>query len=417
MLASAMPWRENEHEYELFNKQIPMTLSDFDDIRCYTDEEVNAVLTRLAEEPGIEKFLRGAFPDIDMEDVKRRMRSFHSIRDFHMEMVGVLLFKMSEKITEFIRLDGGERISKDHASVFITNHRDIVLDSAYLDILMLNAGYPDFEIAIGDNLLIYPWIKDLVRANKSFIVRRELPGKELLLASKHLSQYIHYTISEQNTSIWIAQREGRSKDCSDLTQAAVIKMLAMGGPSRDLLTNIKALNLQPCALSYEYDPCDYLKAQEFQLKRDNPEWHKSKQDDLFSMANGMLGYKGRVIFTVAPELNPDLNRFPAELTDKGAQATAICEAVDRSLHANMYLFEINYVAYDLLNETDKYADRYTEEQKIKAVAYLNSRLEKINIPNRDEAYLWKCLLTQYANPVANKEKLTERATTPFNPLT
>jgi hypothetical protein len=131
----------------------------------------------------------------------------------------------------------------------------------------------------------------------------------------------------------------------------------------------------------------------------------------------MLGYKGRVIFTVAPELNPDLNRFPAELTDKGAQATAICEAVDRSLHAKMNIFEINYEAYELLNETDKYADRYTEEQKIKAVAYLNSRLEKINIPNRDEAYLWKCLLTQYANPVANKEKLTERATTPFNPLT
>jgi hypothetical protein len=181
-------------------------------------------------------------------------------------------------------------------------------------------------------------------------------------------------------------------------------MLALGGESRSLLDNIRALNVQPVALSYEYDPCDYLKAAEFQLKRDQADYKKSQADDLQSMATGMMGQKGRVVFTVTPHLNELLAPLPDTL-DKNAQVTAICTAVDELLHRHMHLFEINYVAYDLRFQTDKYADRYTDEQRLSAIEYLNSRLAMIQIPERDEAFLWERLLTMYSNPVVNREEL------------
>lgn len=382
-------------------------LHDFEEIRCFYDSDVPAHLWPLADEPHIQATLKHLLPELDMPEFVAKLKSMTTIYQFQSQVVAPFVLRLAQKSCESLTLNHVDYIDPDHAGVYITNHRDIVLDSAFLNSLLLQKGYKTAEIAIGNNLLIYPWIRDLVRLNKSFIVRRDVPGRQMLEASKTLSAYIHYTVLQKNNPVWIAQREGRSKDSSDLTQSSVIKMLAMGGSSRSLLENIMALNLHPVALSYEYDPCDYLKAREYQLKRDCPGYKKSQADDLANMSTGMLGYKGRVVLNVTPALNPQLEKL-AVLTDKNKLVEAICSCVDGALHRNMVLFEINYVAYDLRFATDKYAAHYTEEQKQKAVAYLNGQLAKIELPEKDEAFLWEKLLTMYSNPVVNRERLEER---------
>lgn len=378
-------------------------MQDFDDIRCFGDSDVPAHLSAIADEPHIHAALKMLRPDLDVPSFVAQLKSMTTIEQFQTQAVAPFVLQLAQRSCDSLSL-GHTDLLTPHAATYVTNHRDIVLDSAFLNTLLVQEGRKTAEIAIGDNLLIFPWIKDLVRLNKSFIVKRDVPIRQMLDVSRKLSAYIHYAITEKDDSIWIAQREGRSKDSSDRTQASVIKMLALGGPSRNVLENIMALNLQPVALSYEYDPCDYLKAREFQLKRDNSGWKKTQQEDLTSMATGMFGRKGRVIFNVTPPLNPLFARFP-EGMDKNAQVNAICQTIDEALHRNMTLFEINYVAYDLRFSTDKYASRYTEQQRLDIITYLNAQMAKIDLPNRDEEFLWERLLTMYSNPVVNKEEL------------
>jgi len=389
---------------------------DFEEIRSFNDADVPEKLWPLIDRPEIEAFVKAAFPEVDMAQLRAQVKSMHTIKEFQLGVIAKFVIGLAKKTCDSLELKGGEKVNREKAALYITNHRDIVLDSAFLCSLLATNGLETAEIAIGDNLLAFDWIKDLVRLNKSFIVMRSVPVRQMLEVSKRLSSYIHYTINEKKNPVWIAQREGRSKDSSDNTQASVIKMLALGGPTRDIIQNIRQLNLQPVALSYEYDPCDYLKAQEFQLKRDNPEWKKSKQDDLFSMSTGLSGYKGRVTLTIADELNGIFDTYPW-INDRNAQVNCVCALVDKSIHSNMALYPINYLAYDLKNETDKYADKYTDEEKDKALKYLNGQLAKVQIPNKDEAFLWDKLLTMYSNPVANYEKATSREVEEIVPLT
>lgn len=377
---------------------------EFEEIRAFYDQDVPEKLWPLVDEPAIEPFVKAVMPDIDMDMFRKQIKSMHTIKEFQLNVVAKSVMTIANKTTDRLELKGLDNLKPGHSSLFITNHRDIVLDSAFLNSLLAVNDKETAEIAIGDNLFAYPWIKDLVRLNKSFVVMRSVPVRQMLEVSKRLSSYIHYTIKEKKNSVWIAQREGRSKDSSDQTQASVIKMLAMGGESRDIIQNIRQLNFQPVALSYEFDPCDYLKAQEYQLKRDNAEWKKSKQDDVLSMVTGIQGYKGRVVFTICPEINDTFDTYPW-INDRNAQITCICETVDQALHSHMQLFPINYLAYNLRFDTDKYADRYSKEEEAKALEYLNGQLAKIQIPNKDEKFLWERLLTMYSNPVVNYENV------------
>lgn len=377
---------------------------EFEDIRAFYDEDVPSKLWPLVDEPAIEVFMKSFAPDIDMEVFRKQVKSMHTIKEFQTHVVAKMVLQLASQTTDRLELKGLDNVNPACASLFITNHRDIVLDSAFLNSLLNSNGLETAEIAIGDNLFAYPWIKDLVRLNRSFVVMRDVPVRQMLEVSKRLSSYIHYTIEEKNVSVWIAQREGRSKDSSDMTQSSVIKMLAMGGSNRDLIQNIRQLNLQPVALSYEYDPCDYLKAQEFQLKRDNPEWKKTKEDDVLSMVTGIKGYKGRVIFTICPTINSTFDTYPW-INDRNAQVNCVCETVDKALHSHMTLFPINYLAYNLRFDTDKYADRYSKEEEKTVLEYLNGQLAKIQIPDRDEEFLWNCLLTMYSNSVVNYENV------------
>ena len=285
---------------------------------------------------------------------------------------------------------------------FISNHRDIVLDSAFLDVLLIEAGHPTtVEIGIGDNLLIYPWIKRLVRMNKAFTVRRGLTPKEMLRSSQLMSQYIHYAVTQKKENIWIAQREGRAKDSDDRTQDAVLKMLAMGG-------ELNELNIVPLTISYEYDPCDYLKAQEFQQKRDNPTFKKSRQDDLDNMKTGIFGYKGRVSYHCGTPINTWIDELKG--LPKKEYFDAVAKRMDREIHQGYHLYPCNWIAVDMLRELGHSDDtaiplssspRYTPDDRKRFEHYLQQQLSKITIDNKDEAFLRERMLTMYANPVRN----------------
>jgi hypothetical protein len=256
------------------------------------------------------------------------------------------------------------------------------------------------EIGIGDNLLIYPWIKRLVRMNKAFTVRRGLTAHEMMRSSQLMSSYIHYAVTQKRENIWIAQREGRAKDSSDHTQDSVLKMLAMGGEG-SFADKLRDLNIVPLTISYEFDPCDYLKAQEFQQKRDNPNFKKSKQDDLDNMKTGIFGYKGRVHYQCAQPINTWID----ELGDmpKNEFFTALSQRIDRELHRNYRLYPCNYIALDILEHSSVSSDssHYTSADVQRFEKYLQGQIAKINIPNKDEAFLRERLLTMYANPVRN----------------
>jgi hypothetical protein len=292
---------------------------------------------------------------------------------------------------------------KSQRYTFVSNHRDIVLDSAFLDLLLIKAGHlTTVEIGIGDNLLIYPWIKRLVRMNKAFTVRRGLSPKETLRSSQLMSRYIHYAVTEKNENIWIAQREGRAKDSNDRTQDSVLKMLAMGAPEdiKNPGDRLRELNIVPLTISYEFDPCDYLKAQELQERRDNPGFKKSRQDDLDNMKTGIFGYKGRVHYHCASPVNQWLD----ELSDlpKTEFYSTMAQRMDKDIHKGYQLFPCNYIALDDLNGTKAYAAHYTDADRQRFETYLSGQLAKISISNKDEAFLRECMLNMYANPLRNK---------------
>ena len=290
---------------------------------------------------------------------------------------------------------------------FVSNHRDIVLDSAILSVLLFENRFPTtVEIAIGDNLLIYPWIKTIVKMNKAFTVRRGLSPRELLESSKLMSRYMHYAINEKKENIWIAQREGRAKDSSDQTQEAVLKMLAMGGEGSPV-ERLKDLHIVPLTISYEYDPCDYLKAQEFQQKRDNPAFKKSKQDDLDNMKIGIFGQKGRIHYEASPCINTWLDEYKD--IPKTEFYEAVAKRMDQAIHAGYRLFPGNYVACDLLSGTQEFSSHYSTAEKKTFEDYLQSRIDLIQLPHKDVPFLRERILTMYANPVRNYLKATQNA--------
>ena len=376
-----------------------MATTEFDEIRPYNDEELPQIFEELIADPAFQKAATDAIPNVPFELLAQKIRACKSKLDFQETFCYGILWKIAADHTDGLTLDHTALPDKSKAYTYVSNHRDIILDSGFLSILLIDQGMDTVEIAIGDNLLVYPWIKKLVRVNKSFIVQRALTMRQMLESSARMSRYMHYTINEKKQSIWIAQREGRAKDSNDRTQDSVLKMLAMGGEG-DLIDRLMEMNIAPLAISYEYDPCDFLKAQEFQLKRDIEGYKKTTQDDLISMQTGLFGYKGKVHFQTAPCINDKLEQLDRSLP-KQELFSGISACIDRRIHGNYRIYSGNYVAYDWLNNTSEFADHYTSEEKQRFVTYIEQQLGKIKIPNKDEDFLRGKLLLLYANPLVN----------------
>jgi 1-acyl-sn-glycerol-3-phosphate acyltransferase len=375
---------------------------EFEKIRPFEGEEIPEAIERLLNEERFELAVKFAIPDVDYEKFSEKMRSFKNTYEFQKDVVSSFLFNMAKGTTSSLSITGVENVSNSKQYTYISNHRDIVLDAAFFNILLFNQGkgFDTTEVAIGDNLLIYPWINDLVKINKSFIVHRGVSKRQVLEVSKLLSSYIHYTLKEKKRSVWIAQREGRAKDSDDRTQESVLKMLSLGGEGC-FLENIKDVNIVPLSITYEYDPCDYLKAKEFQLKRDDAEYRKQNIDDLQNMETGLFGFKGNVNFHIGKPINPDVELIPSD-SDKACQVASVGKLIDNEIYKNYRIYPGNYAAYDMLHKSSLFSNKYTPEEKLVFEHHLKKCIDKINIPNKDIDFLTLKLLEMYANPLKNQ---------------
>ena len=376
------------------------TPAEFDAIRAYEDRDYVATIKTLFADEAFRDVLQKLFPNQPLPLLEKQLSSFSSILEFQKKFIHGFVTQLIQKTGKELSLDISALTNREIPYTYISNHRDIILDPALLDILLIDAGFPQtVEIAIGDNLLVYPWIKHIVRLNKAFIVQRSLSLREMLSASKLMSRYMHFVISQKRNPIWIAQREGRAKDGNDRTQEAVLKMIAMDGEG-SAAERLKAMHIVPLAISYEFDPCDFLKAKEFQMKRDNPAYKKTPADDLINMQTGLAGYKGRIHYACAPCLDEWMAKQEGLSNADFFAATA--RRLDEEIYRNYLLYPNNFVALDLLNDRKDYTTHYSEEDKTRFEQYLRQQINKIDLSNKDEAFLRERLLEMYANPAKNK---------------
>lgn len=375
----------------------------FSEIAPYRDEDFRKALHRMVEDPGFEHAVRYVMPDVNYPEFVKSLLEVRDQNEFQTQVMGRFLELLAASTTRGLTIDGLDNCKDGISYTFMSNHRDIVLDPSFLNLCFIRSHRPITQVAIGNNLLIYEWITDLVKVNRSFIVKRDAKGVQALEAAKQLSAYIHYSINTLNESVWIAQREGRAKDSNDLTQESLIKMIGLGGEAPDLKDRILEVNLMPVSISYEFDPNDYLKVREFLMKRRDPEFKKSQRDDLFSMETGLLSNKGRVHFRLGKCINDELAKF--ESTDRTEVIRHTCTLIDNAIHRGYRIYPCNYIAYDKINETDRFAEHYTVEDEKDFDAYVDRQLDRVeaeNVTPEEREYMRRMMLTMYANPLSNQ---------------
>lgn len=329
-----------------------------------------------------------------------KLKQITTVDEFQAQFILPFLDQLIKTTTEGVSASGLENLDNQHSYLFMSNHRDIILDSALINVKLHEHGIETTEIAIGDNLLIYDWITDLVKLNKSFVVRRNLPIRQQMEASGTLSTFIRESIVNKHQNIWIAQREGRSKDGDDQTQGSVLKMLNLSG-NNELIQNFEELNIIPVSISYELDPCDYLKAHQALLKSSDPNYQKSPAEDLIHMSTGLRGRKGRVHLSFGSPIKNEIENIND--LGKNAQITAIAEAIDNQIHSHYKLWPCNYIAFDAINNSNQFAAEYTQAEHDEFIEYINEHISRIENLT-DEDFVLKNILNMYANPVVNKIK-------------
>lgn len=373
--------------------------SGFDDIRPYNDSEINGVLKRLTSEPTFQKAVHFVFPDKPLDDIFASLHSIHSVFEFQKKFIGPTFKVLYNQSSKGVTSSGFDNVQKDETYLYISNHRDIVLDSAILNVQLVDYGFYTTRIAIGDNLLIAPWITDLVKINKNFVVNRNVPVRQMLESSKKLSSFIRHSILNDNESVWIAQREGRSKDGDDKTQASLIKMLNMSAdPGKDIVDSFKELSIVPMAISYEYDPCDVMKVSRVFYKEKNIPYKKTPQDDLINMQTGITGFKGRIHLQIGTKLDKELDQLRL-IGNKNDQIALVATIIDKQIYQHYKLWPNNYLAFDMLNGSDQYKDKYNSEDKETFKAYIEERQNQMG---EYKAEITQLLLKFYAFPLINR---------------
>lgn len=371
---------------------------DFEEIRPFKDEEVKEAIERLLTQPSFHTALRYIFPASNTESTIETLRQIESVDEFQDKIISHAVSAIIRASTKGLKSKGIENVAKDKAYLFISNHRDIVLDSAFLNYLFFIEQIPTTRIAIGNNLLQKPWIEDLVKLNKNFIVHRDVHARQAYDFSMRLSAYIRESIISENVSVWIAQREGRTKNGIDQTHAGLIKMFAIAA-ERLNIDAFADLNILPVSISYEFEPCAGAKAWENYNKLVNGKYEKLPGEDLNSMKNGIALPKGRVQFNFGKAIDKsDLNDLFLN-TNKNEIIKGVGNLIDFQIIKNYQLFPNNYIAYDLLNNTNKYINNYSNIELEDFKKHMNQQLLHFESENK---ILQKCFLEIYSNPLINK---------------
>jgi 1-acyl-sn-glycerol-3-phosphate acyltransferase len=373
-------------------------MSKFDAIRPSYDSEVNGALLSSMNHPMMKALMNFTFPDLEDEVWKKQLSKTHSIRDFQCNFIYHSVQKILEKSSDGLTTSGFEKLEKNTAYLFISNHRDILLDTTLLNTCLFEHGLNMTASAIGDNLVKKSFLKVLAKLNRNFLVLRGLTPREMLQSSKLLAEFIGQLLLHENRSVWIAQREGRTKDGNDATNPGVLKMIGMASEEKNSLDYFKKLKIVPVSISYEYDPTDALKMPQLLAEANNEIYTKEKNEDFVTLISGVMGQKKRIHIHIGDFLDEKIDAIKAECDNSNKQIQALAQAIDDSILSTYKLWPTNYVAYDILNNTTTFSNLYTESEK----SLFERRLE-MRIDHNNPLAL-QSFLAMYANPVVNKLK-------------
>lgn len=373
-------------------------MSKFDTIRPYSDTEVNEGIRSVVHHPMMKALMNFTFPEQDDSVWKEQLVRTHSIRDFQINFVYHSIQKVLQRSSEGLSTSGFEKLEKNTSYLFISNHRDIILDTSLLNVSLFDHGLVMTASAIGDNLVKKDFLLKLSKLNRNFLVQRGLPPRELLQSSKLMSEYIGQLLFRENRSVWIAQREGRTKDGNDATHQGVLKMLAMGSDEEQVMDYFKKMKIVPVSISYEYDPTDALKMPQLMAEANNEVYIKEKNEDFITLLSGIMGQKKRIHIHVGDVLNGEIEIIKKNEDNSNRQIQALAQVIDDSILSTYKLWPTNFIAYDLLHQSEQYQHLYTEEEKSLFERRLEMKIDSQN-PKMVESFL-----SMYANPVINKMK-------------
>jgi 1-acyl-sn-glycerol-3-phosphate acyltransferase len=373
-------------------------MQKFDAIRPFYDTEVNEAIQNIIHHPMMKALMNFTFPDVEDEVWKEQLKKTHSIRDFQCNFIYQSVQKVLEKSSDGLTTSGFEKLEKNTSYLFISNHRDILLDTTLLNTCLFEHELCMTASAIGDNLVTKSFLKTLARLNRNFLVQRGLSPREMLQSSKLLSEYIGQLLLHENRSVWIAQREGRTKDGNDVTNPGVLKMLAMGSDEKNTMDYFKKIKIVPVSISYEYDPTDALKMPQLLAEAKQEIYIKEKNEDFVNLMSGVMGQKKRIHIHVGDVLDTEIDEIMNQFDNSNKQIQALAQVIDDSILSNYRLWPTNYIAFDLLNKTNTYSRFYTENEKSLFERRLEMRID------HDNPVALQGFLNMYANPVINKLK-------------
>jgi 1-acyl-sn-glycerol-3-phosphate acyltransferase len=373
-------------------------MQKFDAIRPFYDSEVNEALQNVIHHPMMKALMNFTFPDVEDEVWKEQLKKTHSIRDFQCNFIYHSVQKVLEKSSEGLTTSGFENLEKNTSYLFISNHRDILLDTTLLNTALFEHGLVMTASAIGDNLVKKAFLSTLAKLNRNFLVLRGLTPREMLQSSKLLSEYIGNLLLHENRSVWIAQREGRTKDGDDVTNPGVLKMLGMGSDEKNLMDYFKKIKIVPVSISYEYDPTDALKMPQLMAEANNEIYIKEKNEDFMTILSGAMGQKKRIHIHVGKVLDTEIDKIAVENDNTNKQIQALAQVIDDAILSNYKLWPTNFIAYDIVNKSDTYLHLYTENEKLLFERRLEMRID------HDNPVALEGFLAMYANPVVNTLK-------------
>ena len=382
-------------------------LSEFEGISPYTDDEAAEALSKLADFPLLSQISQQFFPQEDPYFLKNVLKQIKTIDEFQVLVMQKVVRWVIENTAKNFSYDGISNIPADKKFLALSNHRDIILDPAITQLILYSNGIPMTEIAVGDNLITNKFIEYLIRSNRMIKVIRGVSARELYLSSQLLSKYIRLNITEQRSSIWLAQRQGRTKNGYDITEQGLLKMLDMSGKA-DFQTNFEELNIIPLSISYEYEPCDILKARELVISRKR-KYVKAEGEDFNSIVTGIMQPKGSIHMNIGTPLTSE-EIAAAALCDKNDRYQLIRHAVDQRVVDGYKLWKNNYIAYDIANHSYKYSHMYDPAEAEAFVAYMEKKLDTVE-PEVNREDLRRIFLDIYANPVFTKELLAKEKRT------
>jgi len=376
-------------------------MNKFDAIRSFYDSEINEGIIKVIDHPMMKALMNFCFPGVDDEVWKEQLRKTHSIRDFQCNFIYFGVQQVLEKSSEGLTTSGFEKLEKNTAYLFISNHRDIVLDTTLLNASLFEHGLDMTSSAIGDNLVKKTFLKILAKLNRNFLVQRGLSPRELLVSSKLLSEYMAQLLLHENRSVWIAQREGRTKDGNDETNPGVLKMIAMGSDEPNIMDYFKKIKIVPVSISYEYDPTDALKMPQLLAEANNEIYIKEKNEDFKTLLSGIIGQKKRIHIHIGDVLDAEIDDIIKNVDTTNKQVQALAQVIDDSILSNYKLWTTNFIAYDILNCSNRFSHLYTENEKLLFERRLEMRID------HEHPVAKQGFLDMYANPVVNKLKYVD----------